>query len=246
MGPLTRTETLEVLASMGVEIPVNTKIPGDDLEKRLRAALDAAQEKARFSTPLDLKALPAWPSVLTNDISASSRPLLEAVKRGNMREAAHNYARGSRDTELFVDPFMDLRQTIMSLANVLDSGLAWCTIQDPEQQKSAINIRFLHVVELDRKTPAMVFLYRSITRPNAMEGARWVQHQVHHNPKKLDGLGLNISATQLEQKVLLKLFDMNAKLLPASFNPKKELYEEHYRATVLLPIGPLGPEAIGK
>ncbi|CDO77860.1 hypothetical protein BN946_scf184668.g4 [Trametes cinnabarina] len=246
MEPLTRAETIKVLSSLGVEIPENTKIVDEELEKRLRTALDAAQEKDRFSIPLDLKTLPKWPIVKPDEISTSSRPLLDAVNRGNVQEALHNLARGSRRTELYVNPFMDLRQTLLSLANMLDKGFTWCTIQDPEKVKSAIHLRFLRVLELDKHTPAIVLLYRHYTPQAAAEGYLWIEHQVGNNPKSLGDLHMNIKATLLEQKVLLKLLSMNTKLLPGDFKVNRQPYEEHYRASVLLPIGPLGAEAIGK
>ncbi|KAI8996668.1 hypothetical protein BD414DRAFT_434731 [Trametes punicea] len=249
MEPLTRTEILRILQSMGIELPQNTKIPDDTLEKRLRAALDAAQEKSRFPSQLKPLELAPWPLAKADELNSRARPLLDAVKRGNWQEALANYMRGRgacAAPELYVDPFMDLRQTVMSLANVLDQGLTWCTVQDPEREKHAINIRFLHVLELDEKTPAIVLLYRPFSQQNAIEGARWCQLQVEKNPRNVGGVGANVTATLLEQKLLLKLLSMNARLLPPDFKFEKQQYEEHYRASVLLPVGPLGFEAIGK
>ncbi|KAL1948271.1 hypothetical protein VTO73DRAFT_12346 [Trametes versicolor] len=234
MEPLTRAEKLKVLASMGIELPQDTKLLEEVLDKRLRNALDAAQEKDRFPDLSKRLDLPAWPRVNAGDIHSTARPLLDAVKRGNMHEALQNMQAASLGLsaapELFADPFIDLRQTHMSLANILDKGFMWCTIQDPDRETSAINIRFLKVYKLDDKTPAMVLLYRSLTRENAMDGIRC----------------MNISATALEQKLLLKLLEMNRKILPPDFQPQRRRYEEQYRASVLLPIGPLGFEAISK
>ncbi|KAI0370797.1 hypothetical protein BV20DRAFT_994690 [Pilatotrama ljubarskyi] len=252
MEPLTRSEILKTLNSMGVEIPANTKLPDETLEKRLRSALDAAQEKNRFSDQLDLRSLRKWPLLKGGEPQAwdEGRSLLDAVKRGNMQEARQNHLASllgaDRHNELYVDPFMDLRQTVMSIANVLDQGLSWCIIQDPAHEQHAINIRFLHIYELDKKTPAIVLLYRPFSRENAMEGARWYHYQAYTNPRNTSNVGITIKATPLEQKVLLKLFSINAKLLPQDFVPEKQQHEEHYRASVLLPVGPLGFEAIGK
>lgn len=145
MEPFTRTEKLKVLASMGIELPKDTKLVEEVLDKRLRNALDAAQEKDRFPNLSNLLDLPAWPLVNAGDINSTARPLLDAVKRGNYHEALQNRQAASLGVsaapELFTDPFMDLRQTHMSLANMLDKGFMWCTIQDPDRQTSAINIR---------------------------------------------------------------------------------------------------------
>ncbi|KAI0816920.1 hypothetical protein BC628DRAFT_1334034 [Trametes gibbosa] len=240
MEPLSRVEKLKVLASMGLELPEGTKLVDEVLERRLRAALDAAQERDRI--PANVQELAHWPR-----INLGERPLLAAVRRGNMLEAQQNATQGSSTgPALYVNPFMDLRQTIMSLANTLDNGLTWCTIQDPERDNHAINIRFLDVYEVDERTPAILILYYPVSRANAMEGARWVQYQVQYNPKSLDGVGMNINASLLEQKVLLKLLGMNQKLLPSSFAFERKRFEEKYHLSVILPVGPLGFEAIGK
>ncbi|KAI0658124.1 hypothetical protein C8Q70DRAFT_1045837 [Cubamyces menziesii] len=250
MEPLTRSETLQALASMGIELPPHTRIPDEDLEKRLRLALDAAQEKNRFSDALKTLDLPQWPLIKADKIQSNSRPLLEAVRRGNWQEARQNQAAmalgASGAPAIFVDPFMDMRQTLMSLANALDNGFMWCLIQDPDLDVHAINIRFLRIYELDEKTPAMVLLYRPFNRSNAIEGARWAQRQAANNPQNVGGIGVNIKATLLEQKLLLKLLKMNAKLLPSDFTVERQPDEERFKVSVLLPLGPLGPEAIGK
>ncbi|KAI0634535.1 hypothetical protein C8Q77DRAFT_763383 [Trametes polyzona] len=161
MEPLTRAEKLRVLSSMGVGLPENTKLADEALDKRLRAALDAAQERHRFPATLNVRELPQWPIINKDEINSRARPLLDAVKRGNMEEAARiSQARltGVRATpELFTDPFMDLRQTLMSLANARDNGFTWLTIQDPDSEHYAINIRFLETYEIvGRNTPPSV------------------------------------------------------------------------------------------
>ncbi|KAI0372563.1 hypothetical protein BV20DRAFT_964170 [Pilatotrama ljubarskyi] len=253
MDHLTRSETLQVLASMGVDIPKTTSLQDDVLEKRLRAALDAAQEKYLFSDrfPLNTQDLREWPLLKADELRSNARPLLEAVRRGNLQEirdrSAANLLGGSGPEEAYGYPFINLRRTTMSLADVLDRGLTWCTIQDPVHKENAINIRFLQVYELDDTTPAIVLLYRAFSRDNfGREGARWCQHQMKSNPKNVPGAGVAIDATVLEQKLLLKLLGLNRKLLPPDYAPKKQRYEEQFRASVLLPLGPLGFEAINK
>ncbi|KAI0672104.1 hypothetical protein C8Q78DRAFT_971565 [Trametes maxima] len=251
MEPLARAEVLNVLASMGIDLPKDTKLSDDTLDKRLRSALDAAQEKEKLAEILNHPDLPRWPLIKSDELDSRARPVLDAIKRGNWSEARNNSLSSllggpSTQPDLFTDPFIDLRQTVMSLANVLDNGMSWCIIQDPEKEQHAINIRILDVYELDERTPAMVILYSHFTRENALDGARWVQEQVQKNPKNVGGVAMNIKATLLEQKLLLKLLSMNTKLLPQGYAPKRGRYEEKYRATVVLPLGPLGPEAIGK
>ena len=75
----------------------------------------------------------------------------------------------------------------------------------------------------------MVLLYRPFNRSNAIEGARWAQRQAANNPQNVGGIGVNIKATLLEQKLLLKLLKMNAKLLPSDFTVEKQPDEERFK-----------------
>ncbi|KAI9056703.1 hypothetical protein FKP32DRAFT_1598891 [Trametes sanguinea] len=247
MDPLTRSEIIRSLASMGVDIPPDSKIPDSDLDKRLRAALDAAQDKARFSFPMDDKTLPRWPVKDPNNPMTPFSSILEATKRGNYEEAMHNMRRGSDTPEqIWFDPFTDLRQTVMGLANTQDYGLSWCTVVDPEPNQTAINFRFLDTFKLDEKTPAMIILYWPFGPEGAREALLWGRIQVRNNPKSVGEVGADIMSKQIDQKLLLKLLDMNTKLLPPGYKPKRRRGEEKYRVSVLLPVGPLSGDAIGK
>lgn len=127
---------------MRVEIPEDTKLPDENLEKRLREALNAAQQKDRLSSPLSLDALSPWPVPREAGVAdPHAKSVLAAVTRGNLAEAALNHARNSRVPELYVDPFMDLRQTVMNIAGLIDQGIKWCIVQDKEQEMWAINLR---------------------------------------------------------------------------------------------------------
>ncbi|KAI0356850.1 hypothetical protein OH77DRAFT_1477050 [Trametes cingulata] len=253
MEQLTRSETLQMLASMDIELPNAAALSDDALDKRLKAALDAAQEKERFSDrlPLNLRDLPEWPLVQADELRSDARPLLEAVSRGNLREIRDRnmpdlLGAGGGPQEEFGYPFVALRKTTMSMTDVLDHGLTWCIIQDPANKERAINFRVLRVYELDQHTPAIVLLYRKVSSGNAVDAARWCQHQMRSNPVNVPGAGVSINATELVQKLLLKLLDMNKKLLPSHYNPRRGRYEEQFRASVLLPLGPLEYEAISR
>ena len=140
MEPLTRTETLQILKCLGVDLPATTKISEENLDRRLRNALDAAQYKDRLPPTLDFKTLPEWPMLP----QPGGRPLFQAVMRGNFEEARRNMAAhlglGSGQPELFADPFTDLRQTIMGIGKFLDEGMRWCILQD-ENGQCAVNLR---------------------------------------------------------------------------------------------------------
>ncbi|KAI0704230.1 hypothetical protein C8T65DRAFT_654302 [Cerioporus squamosus] len=247
MDRMTRTETLRVLKSLRVEIPEDTKLLDENLEKRLRDALNAAQQKDRLSIPLNLDALSPWPVPREGMPDSTAKPMLAAVTRGNLAEAAMNHARNQRVPELYVDPFIDLRQTVMSIANLIDKGIKWCVVQDQQRQQCAINLRFISILEVDQSTPAIVVLYRAIDRATAMEGVRWFQAQSDlHSAPSLRGVLFDITATPLEQKLLLMLLKMNRRLIPTTFKVDRHETETGYDVSVLLPLGPLDFAAITK
>jgi len=130
MPEISREDLLALLGSMGVSLPLHTKIPEEDLQKRLSNALDAAQQlNATFdSTPVIPSGYPAWPSK-TN--------LLDATKRGNYQEALQN--------SLHLGPmglstekqhtFREMRQIVMAFGNywqqdkkelcLMDKSMGW-------------------------------------------------------------------------------------------------------------------------
>ena len=72
----------------------------------------------------------------------NSRSLVEAASRHNLDEAHKFYAdfRAGKNVPkaLFVDSFVDLRQTMVELAKMVDLGICWCLLQDEPSQESAI------------------------------------------------------------------------------------------------------------
>ena len=82
---LERPDVLHVLKCMGIELPTDTKLPDDALDRRLRDALHAAQYKDSLVSPLDLCSLPPWPVIRTQEADTSARSIFKAVQRGSMR-----------------------------------------------------------------------------------------------------------------------------------------------------------------
>ncbi|PIL28917.1 hypothetical protein GSI_08963 [Ganoderma sinense ZZ0214-1] len=243
---LNRSETLQVLQCMGIELPADTKLLDDVLEKRLRDALNAAQYKDRLPSPFDISDLSPWPAPK----SAERRSLFDAVQRGSFQESRQIFAKklagGSAVPELYVDPFTDLRQTMMGIGKWLDQGLRWCVLQDREREHCAVNMRILDILEVDEKTPAIVVLYRSFDKSTAEIGINWLKEQVATNPPEIGKALLNVNATPLEQRLLLKLLAWNASLVPSSYEVERRHGEESFKVSVLLPIGPLEYNALSK
>ena len=136
MEPLTRQETLTTLTGLGVELPPATKLSDEALQRRLRQALNCAQYVSHVlqTPPLDPAALPEWPS---------SRSAYDGVRRVNFQEATENFhARlQGKEVELYKNPVIDARQTLMGIAKWWDEGHRWMVLQDPDSERCAINVR---------------------------------------------------------------------------------------------------------
>lgn len=137
----TRQETLALLSSMGVDLPPSTKLPDDALEKRLKRAINCAQSisTALPSVPLQPSAIPAWPH------TSGKTSLQEAISRINFGEAlAIQRARtqGQQNPhQLYENPFMDLRQTLLAVARAWDDGVETCILQDAGKFEHSVLIR---------------------------------------------------------------------------------------------------------
>lgn len=93
----------------------------------------------------------------------------------------------------------------------------------------------LGVRKIDDRTPIILLIYQHLTKHDAMEGLAWI-----HSVEERGYSGVpNIYGTQLERQLLLKLLSMNSKLLPPNFEPEKIDTEKNFRASFLIPIGPL-------
>lgn len=131
---LDREECLKVLDVLGIDLPQETKLPLEVLQKRVGKALDCTQTA--------LKSKKINPSELKKWRSSPEKSLFEATKTINMMEATQNQAKAIAaggqhlPPTLFVDPFTDLRQSVMSFGMNCESGLRVALIEDPEEKYS--------------------------------------------------------------------------------------------------------------
>ncbi|KAI0088365.1 hypothetical protein BDY19DRAFT_891159 [Irpex rosettiformis] len=235
---LSREELLGVLSSFGIAIPPTSKLPVESLQKRLRQAINASQAMPLVNArpPLDPAQYPKWPQ--------GYKGLFDAIRRGNLQEAAMTQLamrEGQDPSPLYVNAFMDVRQTLMSLANNCETGFKHAVMQDLEKEKCAINLRVVDVYKIDERTPLLIVLYQSFSAANPLPGIQWVQEQMskHHQMP-------NVNATELEQKLLLLILEMNSKRLPPGFTVKRLKSEKDFKLSFLLPMGPLSYHDIGK
>lgn len=148
MKPLSRSETLQILIDMGINLPITTKLSADALEKRVRDALNASQNRVNIPAQLEPSSLPGWPMMKPwNDTSGSGgRSIFDAVRRSSYQEMGEHLlamraGQVYNPSPLYTNAFMDLRQTIMSIGQALDNGQRWCLLQDRGGQIFAMNIR---------------------------------------------------------------------------------------------------------
>jgi hypothetical protein len=80
-----------------------------------------------------------------------------------------------------------------------------------------------------------------------MPGLIWLQELMSLTKNAKSGLP-NVTATELEQKLLLMILDMNAKRLPPNLNNEVERMksETEFKLSFLLPMGPLGYDDLSK
>ncbi|KAJ7915684.1 hypothetical protein B0H13DRAFT_1999818 [Mycena leptocephala] len=233
---LPREEILGLLSSMGVDLPRKTKLPDLELDKRLSKALDSAQYLSRVlpTPPLDPTSYPSW----FHD--KSNKPVLEAIGRHNIAEATMIDASQMRGIDnpfpLYTNAFMDLRQTLMSIGNACDSGLAPVILQD-KGESSGSTVR--------RPNPIVIVVFHhdaknSVSRASFDWISSYVSGSATHTAMA------NITATVQEQHLLLRLLNQNQKRLVSTYKPKRASTESSFALSFLLPVGPLGAQDMAK
>ncbi|TBU30356.1 hypothetical protein BD311DRAFT_754712 [Dichomitus squalens] len=132
MNSLTPQEILQVMSEMGFDLPPHPKLPNSVLDKRLRDALNASQNRDGFPVSLDPRNLPKWPmeTGLDGRPLPNGRSVFDAVIRVNYEELSeiHRAEREGREYEALphhMNALWDLRQVVMYLGRALDKGTDW-------------------------------------------------------------------------------------------------------------------------
>ncbi|KAJ7915051.1 hypothetical protein B0H13DRAFT_1711711 [Mycena leptocephala] len=242
---MNRDLTLELLRCMGVELPPKTKLPDDELDKRLSKTLDGCQYLTRVVPvlPLNPASYKSW------HLDKSNKPVFDAVRRQNIGESSFVYDKLKEGNlnpfPLYVDPFMDLRQSIMTMGKNWDDEHASMMLADKEQT-SCIFIRIVEVLEFDKQTPILMVLFRRELRgiQPSESVVKWILfHEDDEAPKEKMG---HIFATAKEQLLFLRLLQRNSERLPASYKPKRTALERDFVPSFILPVGPLGGKEVAR
>ncbi|KAF8147737.1 hypothetical protein K438DRAFT_1625856 [Mycena galopus ATCC 62051] len=242
---LPREEILGLLASMGIELPPKTKLNATELDKRLSKALDSAQYITRVvpPPPLDPTAYPLWSR------TKSSKPVLEAIKRNNVAEAtlvsqSKMFGIDNPFPRLYTNAFMDLRQTLMSIANACDNGMIPITLQDKEES-SGICMRVSHSQGIRRRNANYIVVFHHDVKDSLSQASfDWISSYV--SGSAVHATMAKVTATVAEQHLLLRLLNQNKKRLVSSYKPTRASTESAFTLSFLLPVGPLGAQEMAK
>ncbi|KAG6807300.1 hypothetical protein H0H92_008058 [Tricholoma furcatifolium] len=240
---LQRDEMLVLMDCMGVKLQKNTKIPQEDLNKRLAQTIDAAQRHAELIAPIS----PVNPSTLSKWKPGKDKTLVEAVTRVNIAEAYHNMMTGrSRvappTSTAQEDTFMEVRQAFMGLAHHWEQGHKLFAMMDG-RGSWGILVRMIEVQSLggENNIPVFFILYRVVHASPNMDLQEYMG-SVLGRPQGV----VQVSTTDLERKCILKLFALNSKRLSSTYSPRRGKYEDQHRLTFVIPLGPLGMRDLGK
>lgn len=149
-----RKRTLGLLASLGIDLPKQTKLSDEELHRRLGRAIKAAQSIPAIipNPPLSLIPLSRWePDPSTAD------ELANLMRRYNLEEMSDIYVarqQGKQNAvDVYADPLHDVRQTLMGFALHWSKGVECCTMMDKDTKVSDIYIR----VSISRVSSMLLF-----------------------------------------------------------------------------------------
>ncbi|KAF8321618.1 hypothetical protein DL93DRAFT_2106378 [Clavulina sp. PMI_390] len=235
----TRATLIDLLRQMEVNIPRGTKLDVEELEKKLKNALDDSQDITLFPGLFDqdgfvnLDSFPTYPS------SRNSTPKLEdEIRRHTFGEALEVRRRELSGKNQHVHPktqaLYDLRQTLMIIARHCQEGNHSMMIRDTEDT-SSICLRVLEVRKIAPETPLFLVLYtHELRNQMPLNGLAWLD-DLSHQVSEIN----TITASLNEQHLLLRLLAQNARRISPVLERAKTNTEQAFNLTFILPVGPL-------
>ncbi|KIM39522.1 hypothetical protein M413DRAFT_415454 [Hebeloma cylindrosporum] len=242
-----REDLLILLASFGVSLPLNTKIPTDDLHKRLSHTLDAAQQftaiisECNVPLPLLPTKYPSW---------AIEKPLTEASARGNMIEyvKAKTSHKGMTLSTAKEDTFAEVRMNIRNWGKMFECGERHHFLMDKMEMWGV----YIHVVSVHeiKEAPLFIVLYKEVhAKPNQPITEQVQTLREADTTDDSDTILVSRAwTTELERLTILKLLRLNSKRLSSDYHPIDKKVESKYglKVSFALPLGPLSLRNIGK
>ncbi|KAF9528997.1 hypothetical protein CPB83DRAFT_853592 [Crepidotus variabilis] len=235
---MSRVDLLVVLASMGVVLPKETKLPLEELGKRLGSALDASQEMAALlgSPPVNLDLLFKW-------ASNPGKTLFKASQRGNFTELTTGEMEQPKKGPgaLKSDTFKELRQSVLALSYSFDHNIRQTSFVC-QQIKSAIALRILEVYRVKDEVPLFFLEFKDLVS-SAKEDLENLTNAFFPS-----GDLNTIEVSHLEYCAILKLFKRNStKLADKHRSDTGGLGKKKGSTkTFVLPLCPLSMQVLGK
>ncbi|KAG8922074.1 hypothetical protein FRC00_007852, partial [Tulasnella sp. 408] len=232
---------LDILGSMGVELPSDTTMTTEVLEKRLKKAIDAAQfvhtiiPSNKKKTEIDIGILPKW--------SAGDGRIQFTVDRTSWQDALSGLKSalaGFRD--IFDDSipegrdaFVNWRYLLNLLGQAYDAGRPGIILVDGAMQ-SAVLIKIHEIRAVNFQTPIIVVHFR-----HAMDatGRGLLDFGPYQHPRS------DIQAhffVRPAQYLVLRALEANAKRIPSSYAP----VDPGLTLSFLLPVGTIEASETGK
>ncbi|KAF4611247.1 hypothetical protein D9613_007244 [Agrocybe pediades] len=241
---LTRDRVLAVLHSMGVNLPSNTKIPKEDLIKRLSQALDAAQRYRDVigSPNFNTNTAASWPS---------DKNLRDATHRSTFWELARDeaYATGRNipPESPKKDIFTEMRQIFNEIARGFHIGVRSTFIIGTE---GAVFVRIINVYSV-KDTPVFLVGFREVDGEEAPPIQRKLTELALPKATKPSDYQMLALRTDEHQRLsILMLLDMNSKRLSAvddiPLDESKIAEAINLKLSFLLPLAPLSLTDIGR
>ncbi|KZT37708.1 hypothetical protein SISSUDRAFT_1129421 [Sistotremastrum suecicum HHB10207 ss-3] len=228
----TREELASALSVMGVDVQQSNRMPELRLKKRLQRALDCAQLVSRRlpSGFLDPSGLQPW----------SGKKLEQVLCVANLKKLVESttIARPNEPQPPEENEFKDLLTALVFLGAIRDQGVRALLCED-EGETVAICIRVVEAFHLDETTPVMIVIYDTDDRDHYKFTSLMFMHDQMEN-----GI-LKVKMAPRSQKLFLRLLLMNSARLSDSYQPEREVYEEGFRLSFLLPTGPLTYQDVG-
>ena len=133
--PDNRDELLYSLTTMGVELPRRTKLSVESLDKKLRKALEFSQgikDVLKGGNSVDASILEEWTSSLFKNINKTS------YEEASLNFYALQLTGEKHSPGLYVNPFYDLRQTLMGIGDAYDRGVKISLVRDKDSTHNIV------------------------------------------------------------------------------------------------------------
>ena len=142
-----RDDLLILLSSMGVVLQ-DTKLPVDELNKKVGLAFDASQQLSTHlpNTPVDPSTFPSWVLNQRGELGdKENKTLYEATGRRNVSEIFEGVTQVPKQgiKARKQDTFKEMRQSIMGIAFIFDQGAREIFYVDESRTGILLKVRSL-------------------------------------------------------------------------------------------------------